>query len=98
MVVLIDGGSASASEILAGAIKENERGQIVGTRSYGKGTVQVVEELYDGSVLKMTVAEWLTPDGNNISKNGIEPNMVVEDENTDGKDIQLEKAKELLKQ
>lgn len=96
VVVLIDGGSASASEILAGAIKDNNRGQIVGTKSYGKGSVQVVEELYDGSILKLTVAEWLTPNGNNISKNGIEPNVVVED-SENGKDAQLEKAKELLK-
>jgi len=95
LVVLIDRASASAAEILAGAIKDNHRGQVVGEESYGKGSVQVVEKLSDGSALKLTIAEWLTPSGVNLRKQGIKPDVAVEyADNQD--DVQYNNAKELL--
>ena len=78
IAVLVDGNSASASEILAGAIKESYEGFVVGTKTYGKGTVQQVRQLSDGSMIKYTVENWLTPDGNWIDRKGIEPTNVVE--------------------
>lgn len=78
IAVLVDGNSASASEILAGAIKESYGGFVVGTITYGKGTVQQVKKLSDGSMIKYTVENWLTPDGNWIDEVGIEPTNVVE--------------------
>ncbi len=94
VVVLIDGGSASASEIVAGALKDNGRSQVVGEESYGKGSVQVIEELTDGSLLKLTIAEWLTPNGVNLRLNGIVPDIEIVNEGET--DEQYEKAKELL--
>lgn len=78
IVVLINGGSASASEILASAIKESYEGDIVGTNSYGKGTVQQTKKLLDGSMIKYTTQKWLTPDGNSINEVGVTPTKVVE--------------------
>lgn len=78
IVVLINGGSASASEILASAIKESYGGDIVGTNSYGKGTVQQTKKLLDGSMIKYTTQNWLTPDGNSINEVGVTPTKVVE--------------------
>jgi len=75
VVVLIDEGSASASEILSGAIKDNKRGVLVGKKTFGKGLVQSVRSLPDGSGLTVTVAKYLTPSGKDINKNGIEPNF-----------------------
>ena len=77
MTVLIDGGSASASEILAGALKESANIQLVGEKSFGKGTVQTQSEFNDGSNLKYTMAKWLTPKGNWIHEKGIEPDVKV---------------------
>lgn len=77
-VVLIDEGSASASEITAGALKDNNAASIVGTKSYGKGSVQELRELRSGGVLKVTIARWFTPGGRNIDKEGIEPDQKVE--------------------
>ena len=78
IVVLINGGSASASEILASAIKDSYGGDIVGTNSYGKGTVQQTKKLLDGSMIKYTTQKWLTPDGNSINEVGVTPTKVVE--------------------
>lgn len=99
LVVLINEGSASASEIVAGAIKDYKRGILVGQRSFGKGTVQELQPLSDGSSLRITIAQWLTPTNNNINEVGIEPDETVtispEDEKNN-KDTQLIKAIEIL--
>ncbi|WP_035985067.1 carboxyl-terminal processing protease CtpC [Leptolyngbya sp. KIOST-1] len=78
LVVLVDGGSASASEILSGALRDNERAVLVGTRTFGKGLVQSVRSLGDGSGVAITVARYLTPNGTDINKNGISPDISVE--------------------
>ena len=78
IVVLVNGGSASASEVLASAIKESYGGIIVGTTSYGKGTVQQTKKLLDGSMIKYTTQKWFTPNGNSINDVGIVPDYVVE--------------------
>ena len=95
LVVLVDSYSASAAEILAGAIKDNGRGEVVGEKSYGKGSVQIIENLSDGSTLKITTAEWLTPNGHNLRQDGIVPDYIVANDSVDV-DKQYEKAKELL--
>jgi carboxyl-terminal processing protease len=77
LVVLIDKGSASASEILAGAVKESAGVKLVGEKSFGKGTVQTASDFEDGSNLKFTTAKWLTPNGNWIHKKGINPDVAV---------------------
>lgn len=100
MVVLINGNSASASEILAGAIKDYGIGTLVGTTSYGKGIVQRIISLQDGSAVKLTVSSYFTPNGNNIHGIGIEPDVVCEfdSESYYEKEIdnQLEEAKSVL--
>ncbi len=100
-VILIDGGSASASEILAGALREHGVATLVGTQSFGKGSVQELVEITDDTSLKVTIARWLTPNGNSISFKGITPDVVVKlDEEAykkDKTDTQLEKALEILK-
>ncbi len=99
-VVLINEGSASASEITAGALKDNGVAQLVGEKSYGKGSVQQVSPLNEGGVLKVTIARWYTPNGKNINEEGIEPDKKVEitDENIkDKQDPQKQAAIELLK-
>lgn len=78
VVVLINESSASASEILAGALHDNKIAKLVGTRSFGKASVQNVKQLEDGSALLLTIAKYLTPNGTDISKKGIEPDYVVE--------------------
>ena len=78
LVVLVDGGSASASEILSGALRDNERAVLVGTRTFGKGLVQSVRSLGDGSGVAITVAKYLTPNGTDINKHGIDPDISVE--------------------
>lgn len=100
VVVLINEGSASASEIVAGAIQDLKRGIILGTKSFGKGTVQSVEPLEDGSSLRMTIAQWFTPNGREIDEIGITPDIVVEnsvDEVKEGVDRQLDEAEKYLK-
>ncbi len=101
LVVLTDGYSASASEILAGAIKDYEIGTLVGTTTYGKGIVQKVISLTDGSAVKLTVSTYYTPNGNNIHEKGITPDIEVPfdaEQYIAGVDNQLEKAKEILAQ
>ena len=100
-VVLMDEYSASASEILAGALKDNNRAQIVGTKSYGKGVIQTLHQLSDGSGIKITSEEYYTPNNTKINKVGIEPNVEVKlpkdiEELTEENDTQLKKAIELL--
>lgn len=99
-VVLINGGSASASEIMAGALKDYGKATIIGETSYGKGSVQMLRSLSDGSALKVTVAKWLTPKGQDISKEGIEPDVEVEltyDDYVAVKDPQMDAAKKFFK-
>lgn len=91
MVILIDKGSASASEIVAGTLKELEIATIVGETSFGKGTVQEVNYFEDASSIKMTVAKWLTPKGSSIQGNGIQPDIEVK-MTEENRDRQLEKA------
>lgn len=99
-IVLVNGGSASASEILAGALRDYKKATIVGETTYGKGSVQTLKELSDGSSLKVTVAHWLTPAGEAINEKGIKPQIEVKLTETDfnkNLDPQLNKALELLK-
>lgn len=99
MVVLVDNGSASASEIVAGALKEHNIAQIVGEKTYGKGSVQELIPISKDTSLKLTIARWLTPNGVSISDSGLEPNVVVERVSKDlknDKDMQLEKAVDIL--
>ena len=99
---MVNDGSASASEILAGAIKESYEGFVVGTKTFGKGTVQQVKKLKDGSMIKYTVENWLTPDGNWINEKGIEPTheILMNDEYYNNpivdNDNQLQKALDLV--
>ena len=99
LAVLVDGNSASASEIYAGAIQDYGIGQIVGTKTYGKGVVQTIYDLKDGTSLKLTVAEYFTPNGRNIDGEGITPDVEVtyqRDENDPEADNQLDRAVETL--
>ena len=106
VVVLTNGYSASASEILVGALQDNERATIVGTKTYGKGVIQEVDRLSDGSGLKITIEEYYTPNKNEINKVGIEPDEEIELSNevkeqgtyTDEEDNQLQKAIEIIKE
>jgi carboxyl-terminal processing protease len=100
IVVLINGGSASASEIVAGALKDHKRALIMGTTSFGKGSVQTVETLRDGYGLKLTIARYYTPNGHSIQAKGIEPDIIVkqrqlEKEEMEGLDEGLAKEKDL---
>ena len=83
LVVLINGGSASASEIVAGALQDHRRAIIVGTRSFGKGSVQTIIPLGSNSALRLTTARYYTPSGRSIQAKGIEPDAVVEEEPPD---------------
>ncbi len=97
LVVLINKGSASASEIVAGALSDHKRATLIGEISFGKGTIQKAEELAGGAGLHITVAKWLTPNGTFVHKKGITPDVVVaSDENESDNDVQLAKAIEYL--
>lgn len=96
VVVLVNKGSASASEILAGALQDNNKAIVVGEKSFGKGTVQSYRKLQDGSSLKITVAKWLTPKGTEINGVGIVPGVEVAQDVSTEKDEVLEKAKQVL--
>ena len=101
IVILINKGSASASEILSGAMKDNKRATIVGEQSFGKGLVQEINRLPDEAGVNITIQRYLTPSGTDIHKKGITPDVVVElkKENVDSKDdVQLKKAIEILKE
>ena len=98
IVVLIDGGSASASEIFAGALQDAHVATVIGTKSFGKGSVQTLLDLGDGS-LKVTVARWITPAGNWIMDNGITPDIIVPFTQADAsakKDPQMSRAIQFL--
>lgn len=97
-IVLVNNATASASEIVAGALKDYKKATILGTKTYGKGVVQTMLELSGGSLLKITTAHWYTPEGQTINKTGISPDVEVERSYSDinsGKDPQLDKAKTL---
>ncbi len=97
--VLVNGGSASGSEIVAGALQDHKASIIIGERTFGKGSVQELEDFPDGSSLKLTVAKWLTPNGTSITDHGINPDVQVSltQEDADaGRDPQLDKAVEFI--
>lgn len=96
LVVLVNGGSASASEIVAGAIKDNGRAVLIGEITFGKGSVQQVYQLSDGSEMRVTIARWYTPDNISIDKEGVTPDIIVEMDFEAEEDIQLERAIEYL--
>lgn len=99
MYILVDGGSASASEILAGALKENDVAKLVGSKTFGKGSVQQLIPITSDTSLKVTIARWLTPDGHNLSHDGLEPDYKVEPTEKDiqdKNDVAMNKAIELL--
>ncbi|PKM82337.1 MAG: peptidase S41 [Firmicutes bacterium HGW-Firmicutes-14] len=98
LVVLVDGNSASASEIVAGAIKDTESGTLIGTKTFGKGVVQSLYELQNNAGLKLTTGKYLTPQRKDINKKGIEPDIKVEQPEEGEKDVQLEKAIEIIKE
>ena len=101
IVVLINQGTASGAEILAGALRDNRGIQLIGETSFGKGCVQEIENMDNGSILKITIANWFTPNGNLISDEGLEPDIKIEMTNEDydqGKDPQLKKAIEIIKE
>lgn len=100
-VILVNQGSASASEILAGALQEHGRAILVGETTFGKGSVQELVDITSDTSLKVTVARWLTPDGNSISEGGVVPDVIVPmtaEDRTAGRDPQLDKAVEILSQ
>ena len=100
MVILINKGSASASEILAGALRDNRGILLIGEKSFGKGSVQELDKLSDNSYLKITIAKWLTPKGETIADKGLEPDIkveITEEDYNQNRDPQLDKAIEIIK-
>jgi len=99
MVVLVDQGSASASEILAGALRDHGIAKLVGAKTFGKGSVQELVDIGEGSSLRITIAHWKTPNGTSISHEGLTPDVevvVTPEDIKAGRDLQMEKAVELL--
>jgi carboxyl-terminal processing protease len=99
LVVLVNGGTASASEIVAGALQDYERGTLIGEKTFGKGSVQLIYELSDKSRLHVTVAKWFTPNNNAIDGTGLKPDievLVTEEDRANNRDPQLERAIEFL--
>jgi carboxyl-terminal processing protease len=100
VVLLVDGGTASASEIVAGALQDRGRAVLVGQKTYGKGSVQQVYDLSDGSSVHITAAKWLTPNRRQIDGQGIPPDIEVpisDEDRNQGRDPQLERAEEVLR-
>lgn len=100
-IILVNGGSASGSEIVAGALQDYSKARVLGEKTFGKGSVQDLSQFPDGSSLKLTIAEWLTPKKRSINKTGIAPDIEIKPTEEDIKaerDVQLDKAIELLKQ
>jgi len=100
IIILVDGGSASASEIVAGALQDTDRATIVGKKTFGKGSVQELIDLGDSSTLRLTIAKWLTPGDRAINGEGVNPDIEIdlsEDDYNAGRDPQLEKAMELAR-
>ena len=100
LVVLINRGSASASEILAGALRDQRKIKLVGEKSFAKGTVQELVPLKDGSSIKITVAHWVLPSGLIIEKNGLTPDFEIQissEQRDKGEDPQLDKAIDIIK-
>ena len=101
LVILVDKGSASASEIFSGAMKDNKRAVIVGTQSFGKGLVQEINKLPNNSGINITIQKYLTPNGTDIHKKGITPDVLVEfteDDLKNKNDVQLKKAIEIARE
>jgi len=96
LVLLVNGYSASASEIVTGALKDHQRAEVIGTRTFGKGLVQITVPLGNGAALHLTIAVYLTPNGTNINKKGITPDIVVRDDPKTKKDEQLQAALKYL--
>lgn len=99
LLILVDGGSASASEILAGALQENGVAKLVGSKTFGKGSVQELIPITSDTSLKVTIAHWLTPNGHNLSHDGLDPDfpiIVTDKDITAGKDLVTDKAIEIL--
>jgi carboxyl-terminal processing protease len=96
LAVLVNGGSASAAEIVAGAIQDRGRGVLIGETTFGKGSVQQINHLSDGSQLRVTIARWFTPDNRGIHEQGIEPDITVERGDDPKADLQLDRAVEYL--
>jgi carboxyl-terminal processing protease len=100
LVILINGGSASASEIVAGAVQDNQRGVLLGEPTYGKGSVQLPHQLSDGAELRITIAQWLTPSGHALRNgDGLQPDIQVpmtSEDSQAGRDVQLDRALEYL--
>jgi carboxyl-terminal processing protease len=102
LVVLVNKGSASASEILAGALRDHKRAKIIGEKTFGKGSVQEALDLKEGAGLHVTVAKWILPNGDWINSKGIDPEIKVENQVKEGNtptrsdDKQLDKAIEIL--
>lgn len=97
LTVLVNGGSASASEIFSGAMQDRGAGKLIGEKTFGKGSVQELVEMSDGSAVKVTVANWYTPNGRQITGQGIEPDVKVTDDEKTKDDEQLNRAYDYLK-
>jgi carboxyl-terminal processing protease len=92
LIVLVNGGSASAAEIVAGALKDHGRATVIGTATFGKGSVQTIMPLSDGRAIKLTTSRYYTPSGMSIQARGVAPDLVVEALGPDGEDAQLASA------
>ena len=96
VAVLVNGGSASASEILAGALKDRKNSELIGEKTFGKGSVQELIDLSDGSAVKITVAKWFTPNGKQINGEGLEPDIKIANDDKTAADEQLDRAEQFL--